>query len=83
MKAIVLAAMLLSAAPALANTTPAQRGEPNTTAAQRAQAAQEADDADNWGWLGLLGLAGLAGLMRRKDEHYTTVKNTRDPRTGV
>jgi MYXO-CTERM domain-containing protein len=68
MKHIVLAALLIGAAPALANTTPAQRGEPNTTAAQRAQAVEN-DDFDEWGLLGLLGLAGLLGLRRRNWDH--------------
>lgn len=70
MKALAIALLLLTAAPALAsNTTPAER---------RAAVERQDNDDGDWGWLGLLGFAGLAGLLRKDKRVEPTVTTYTD-----
>jgi len=58
MKALAIAVLLATTAPALATNATVERKQ--TTTVER-----DNDDHGDWGLLGLLGLAGLAGLLRR------------------
>ena len=76
-------AILPSALPAAAQTTPGDATTPGSTVTT----TTADDDGFDWGWLGLLGLIGLAGLKGSKrdtndryTERVTTAPPTSNPR---
>lgn len=70
---LALAAALLTAAPAFAQT------EADNAAADTAYASTEREDDDDfpWGLLGLLGLAGLLGMKRNERDIHVDARRDR------